>query len=459
MKIYLFAILLLSINTGIKAQLYVQSNAILHVGGEITLYNQDFIRGSGGGSNIEFEPTSNVLFSGNADNIVSGYINFLNLELAKEGTHKVSLQNYNEEVRGQMVFTSGMFDLNNNSLMLGSSGTLVNENENSRIIGPSGGLVKTQLNLNQPNQVNPGNIGATITSTKNLGDVVIDRGYVFAAGLPLNSVQRHYSINFADPGLDNNLNATLKLNYFDAELTGAHEPILVHWKYDDVTSSWVQQGFAQNTTRNTTDNWVQLSDINKLSTWVLAESAVLLPVSFAAFEVICNNNKPVLKWQTTTEINTDRFEIQRSDNGTNWISIGTLHAAGQSNTVRNYSYTDTSKHSVVKMFYRIQSVDFDGYKKYSAIKVSACGSNKDWQVWPNPVQELLTIRLKLDKASKIYIQLYDNKGSLVHNWQKNLLNGTNLFSIEMKGLPTGIYQLVVSQDEGRRRESINILKQ
>lgn len=85
MKKLLINLCLLFSCTIVKAQLYVQSNAILHVGGEITLHNQDFIRGSGGGPNIEFEPASKVLFTGNADNIISGYINFLNLD--REGRY------------------------------------------------------------------------------------------------------------------------------------------------------------------------------------------------------------------------------------------------------------------------------------------------------------------------------------------------------------------------------------
>lgn len=459
MKKYFLIIFFLCSFAGIRAQLYVQSGATLHIGGIVTLQNVDFIRSSSSGPVISFEPGSKVLFTGNADNIISGYIDFLNLEIAKEGNHQVSLQSYNEAVRGQMVFTSGFFNLNNNMLLLGNTGTLINENENSRIIGPTGGAVQARLQLNQPVGVNPGNIGAAITSTQDLGDVIINRGYVYVSPLPPNSIQRYYSINFIDPAKDANLNATLRLHYFDAELTSTDETKLVHWKYDNVSSTWLQQGPSSKITRNADENWAQLTEIGSLSTWTLAESSVILPLEFTRFNVSCENNTAVINWQTATEINTDHFNVQRSLNGTDWMTIATQNAAGQSSSLLNYSYTDPTPASSDRIFYRIQSVDIDGSKSYTPVRTSTCGSGILWQVWPNPVHQQAYISLKLDGVYKAAVRLFDNKGSLVRQWQKGLVRGNNQFSIDMQGLPAGTYHLFITWDEGRGQKSATILKQ
>ncbi|MGN6292530.1 MAG: T9SS type A sorting domain-containing protein [Chitinophagaceae bacterium] len=459
MKKYLFIILFLCSYAGIKAQLYVQSGATLHVGGVVTLQNQDFIRSSPSGSAIAFEPGSKVLFTGNADNIISGYIDFLNLEIAKAGNHQVSLQGYNDAVRGQMIFTSGFFNLNNNMLLLGNTGILINENENSRIIGPAGGAVQARLQLDQPAGINPGNIGAAITSTQNLGEVAINRGYVYTSPLPSNSIQRYYSINFTDPVNDANLNATLRLHYFDAERNGTDETKLVHWKYDDASSTWLQQGPLANITRNADENWVQLTGIGSLSTWTLAESSGVLPLEFSRFNVSCENNAAVINWQTATEINTDHFNVQRSLNGTDWMTIATLNAAGQSSSLLNYSYTDPVPASSDRIFYRIQSVDIDGSKSYTPVRLSTCGSGILWQVWPNPVHQLAYISLKLDGTYKASVRLFDNKGAMVRQWQKGLVRGNNQFSVDMQGLPAGTYHLFITWNEGRGQKSATILKQ
>ena len=360
MKKYVFAILFFYLYTGVKAQLYVQSGATLYIGGTVTLHNEDFIRSSGAGPVISFEPGSNVMFTGNADNIINGNIDFLNIEIAKEGTHQLSLQDYNGEVQGQIVFTSGLFNLNNQTLRLSSTGTLINENENSRIIASTGGTVQASLTLNQPTDVNPGNIGAAITSGKNLGEVVISRSYVDAYPAPSNSIKRYYSINFIDPANDNDLDATLRLSYFDAELNSADETKLVHWKREDLSDTWMQQGPAGNITRNTNEDWVQLSGINSLSNWTLAEASGALPAELTFFNVTCHDNAAVISWQTATEINTDHFEVQRSMNGADgWTTIANQRAAGQSSTLQDYSYTDRAQFSSAKVFYRILSVDAD----------------------------------------------------------------------------------------------------
>jgi Secretion system C-terminal sorting domain len=458
MKRYVFAILLLCLFTGVKAQLYVQGGATLYVGDAVTLHNQDLIRSSGTGPAISFAPGSKLIFTGNADNIINGHIDFLNIEIDKEGAHQVGLQEYTGEVQGQLVFTSGMFNLNNQTLRLGNTGALINENENSRIIGSTGGVVQTTLTLNQPSNVNPGNIGAAITSAKNLGEVVISRTYMDPYPVPSNSIERYYTINFTDPANDDNLDATLRLSYFDAELNSTDETKLVHWKREDLSGTWMQQGPTANITRNTGEDWVQLTHIGSLSNWTLAEGSATLPVEFTFINVACDDNAAIISWQTATEINTNHFEVQRSLNGRDWTTIASQRAAGQSSTLQDYSYTDRAPVSA-KVFYRILSVDTDGQKKYTEVKSSPCGSTENWQVWPNPVQQQLYIRLTTEGAYKTSIQLFDNKGTLVRQWQKNLVRGINQFTVDMQSLAAGTYHLIITPSDNTEQKSAEIIKQ
>lgn len=459
MKQYFFAILFVCTGAGLRAQLYVQSGATLHIGGTITLHNEDFIRSSPSGPAIEFEPDSKVIFTGNADNVISGYINFLHLEIAKEGAHQVSLQDSYEAVQGQMIFTSGYFNLNNNTLLLGGTGLLVNENENSRIIGPTGGTVQARLTLNQPVGINPGNIGAAITSAKNLGEISISRSYVDAYAVAAHSVKRNYSINFSEPANDVDLNATLRLYYFDAELENADETKLVHWKRENFDDMWYQQGSAGEITRNMNEDWVQLSAIGSFSNWTLAETAIATPVELTYFNVVCDHNAAVINWQTATEINTDHYEVQRCTNGTDWVTIAAQKAVGQSKVLQHYSYRDALPVFVGKIRYRVRSVDMDGGSTYSAVKTSACNTGNLWRVWPNPVRQQLNISLVLDSSYSVFLQLFDNRGVQVRQWQKELTSGNNLFSVSMQGLATGAYHLVATWHKGKERLSTKVLKQ
>jgi len=315
------------------------------------------------------------------------------------------------------------------------------------------------MQLNQPNNVNPGNIGAEITSARDLGTVTIDRGYVYSLGLPSKSVQRYYSFNFADPSKDADLDATLRLHYFDAESFNADESKLVPWKFDNVGQVWTEQGPSSSITRNTTDNWLQLTGIPELSTWTLAETAGAVPVTFSSFRIDCEDNISVIRWQTVSESNTHLFAVQRSINGRDWVTIATQNAAGQSNSVQNYSFADQTNNTWGRILYRIKSIDKDGSECFTVVNTTSCGIYNDWHIWPNPVRQHIWVSLSLEKPYKTSVRLLDSKGTLVRHWQKNLLGGYNKFVLDVQDIPKGGYHLLVTWDNGNGQRSDWILKQ
>jgi hypothetical protein len=68
-----------------------------------------------------------------------------------------------------------------------------------------------------------------ISSTAKLGATIIRRGHAIQTGIggTNNSIQRYYDIL---PTNNNNLKATVRISYFDAELNGLAENNLYQWK-------------------------------------------------------------------------------------------------------------------------------------------------------------------------------------------------------------------------------------
>jgi len=52
------------------------------------------------------------------------------------------------------------------------------------------------------------------------------------------------------------------------------------------------------------------------------------------FTASLQKNAALLKWSTAFEQNSDRFEIEKSIDGSNWNKIGTVRAAGNSSTIK-----------------------------------------------------------------------------------------------------------------------------
>lgn len=186
---------------------------------------------------------------------------FFKLEIAKTTNDVQLLKGIN--VSSELKLSGKNLDLGSQiATLTGTSPTLSGENQNSRLITTSTGTVTHTRSLNAPSSLNVANIGAQITTTANLGSTKIDRGHksqTVSAGIT--SINRFYKIA---PTNNSNLNATLRLFYFDAELNGAAESTLEIWRSTNNGTSWskVTTGAI---TRNSTENWVQRTGFSTLT--------------------------------------------------------------------------------------------------------------------------------------------------------------------------------------------------
>lgn len=392
-------------------------------------------------------------FTGTQNNTIAGSNAplFDILEIDKTGSAKISLLR-TINVGSAINFTSGLIDLNNNNLFLQPTALLNGESEISRIIGPGGGYIEITNILNAPSSSNPGNLGAILTSSQNLGSTIIRRGHTAqlnGSGMG-SSILRYYDIL---PANNTALNATLRFQYLDAELNSFDENTVVLWKSSNNTA-WTSQGF---TSRNTSSNYVEKTGIADFSRWTLSSGNNPLPVQFLLFNVRCGGNSVIIIWKTAQEQNTARFTIERSQDGIQWTAIGTVSAAGNSTTERSYLYTDNSPLPGAAM-YRIAEHDMDGRIQYTSIIRSDCGAKDNWKLWPNPVQEMLWVNITTTGASSATIKIFDSKGSLVRSQQNTLLPGSNQLNIDMKNLSSGTYLVTVEWGKGQIQKSVKVIK-
>ena len=225
----------------------------------LTIQNMNLV------NNGYFVPgTGSIKFTGNQNSVISGNsaprINII--EVAKTNGAKVSL-NRTIVVNSSINFISGQLDLNGSNILMTASANISGESEINRIIGPNGGYIEITQDMNAPLSVNTGNLGATITSAANLGTVTIRRGHTPQSGTGLaGSVQRYYSIV---PANNSNLNATLRLKYFDAELNGQNENALVIYQSNNSGTDWTN---LSQSTRNTNANYVEKTGIGSFALFI-----------------------------------------------------------------------------------------------------------------------------------------------------------------------------------------------
>ena len=119
-------------------------------------------------------------------------------------------------------------------------------------------------------------------------------------------------------------------------------------------------------------------------------TVVALPVIIDNYKLIIDNGIQKYSitnvWETSTEINTSHFNIQRSTDGISFETIGNVSAKGAS----IYSFNDQSPLWGGLLYYRLEIVDKNGSKTYSDVKELSI-INYQLSIAPNPSKDYISI--------------------------------------------------------------------
>ena len=174
-----------------------------------------------------------------------------------------------------------------------------------------------------------------------------------------------------------------------------------------------------------------------LNELTISDVPTTLPVTWLSFTGRKQGDVVVLDWSTTTEQNTKDFEIEHSTNTQTWTILGTVVAAGNSNSIRNYTFTHHSpfKGSIYN-YYRIKQRDLDGQFRYSRIVSLVYGEpGADLMVYPNPATTSLMVYLSSDEE----VRITNLAGATI--WKSNLPAGRHQISVAQ--FARGVYLLQV----------------
>jgi len=148
-------------------------------------------------------------------------------------------------------------------------------------------------------------------------------------------------------------------------------------------------------------------------TWTITDGN--LPVELISFTAGTNKSVATLNWETATEINNYGFDIERSDYVSDYVTIGFVEGHGNSNSPKQYSFTDINPVGGRVLIYRLKQIDNDGTYEYSdEIEVEIIPDELAlYQNYPNPFNPNTKIKYQLSKESRVIIKLYDILGSEV----------------------------------------------
>jgi hypothetical protein len=173
-----------------------------------------------------------------------------------------------------------------------------------------------------------------------------------------------------------------------------------------------------------------------------ASSGGALPINISDFTATKNNCTANLNWKTSSEINSDKFEVEVStNNNAVYTTAGTVMAAGSSSTTRSYQYSYVMQPGVT-YFFRVKMVDRDGSFKYSDIRSLNCTGVKGIVIAPNPVLTHFTITGM--ENGKNNVAIYDASGQLI----KAQVIAQSQGEVNISNLHPGFYTVKITGETG-----------
>lgn len=431
--------------THAQTGLVVGSGANMVVTGSpsIVLSNAHFTN-----NGIFTQGNSNLVFTGSTAGSQiggSGTTTLYDLTI-DEATAPMTLMS-NIGVENNMTMMNGNVELNTYDLDLGSTGMLMNESEISRVTGTTGGRVLRMATLNAPNGVNPGNIGAEITTTADLGTTQIVRGHVQQTGLTSGiGIQRYFDIIPA-AGQNAALNATLDFHYFDAELAGLTETDLAMSVKSSPAGWWFMIG---DDGLSTVNNVLTKNAIDTLGRHTLTDELDNpLPLTLLSFTGQLVKNETQLRWNVAQEKDIVKYDVERSADGKKFVKLGSVTATGGP----DYGYTDSEPFNGFT-YYRLRIHETNSNKLTNIVKVRV--SKEDVvNVYPNPVTDKVRIDLYSETEKTVSIKLLDAAGRLVTERTIKCVTGSNSVVWDLSALAQATYYL---QMDGQQSNQIKLIK-
>jgi len=164
-----------------------------------------------------------------------------------------------------------------------------------------------------------------------------------------------------------------------------------------------------------------------------------------------NESDAIVNWATIDEEEIDYFNIQRSENGEDWVTIAKTPTLGSGTTLQQYEYVDKDVYlpgtARAVFYYRLMSVDISGVLDYSQVRVVTFNSpDQEGSViiQPNPAKDKFQFILykPLEAIEGTTYNVVDVAGRIL---KTGYVSGP-VTTVDMSGAASGMYFIRFSKN-------------
>ena len=187
---------------------------------------------------------------------------------------------------------------------------------------------------------------------------------------------------------------------------------------------------------------------------------VTLPISLSLFTGKRDGNNVQLKWITESEINNEYFTLERSYDGKDFVEVGRVDGAGNSNKSKYYYWTDDNPPSG-ECYYRLSQTDYDGRTEtFNTVFIKADTEIdlKHFVISPSAFSQTFNVEVKSAREQKGTLIITSLKGEIIDQADYYLSKGVNTLEYnENKFIKPGMY-IVVFTDDDKNIRCTKVLK-
>ncbi len=184
------------------------------------------------------------------------------------------------------------------------------------------------------------------------------------------------------------------------------------------------------------------------SDFATVQSQTPLPIQLLYFDATPHGDDVICNWATASEINNDRFELERSHENSNFSLVTMVRGfgAGSSTQILSYGYVDEEICTGV-LYYRLKQVDIDGRFTYSnTIAVNCNDARNNITLFPNPANSEINISYPEPQSPAVSVVITDVFGKIIYDRDQVSTKGVNLVRVKTSDFPAGVYYVRVKDN-------------
>jgi hypothetical protein len=176
-----------------------------------------------------------------------------------------------------------------------------------------------------------------------------------------------------------------------------------------------------------------------------------LPITLTDFFASPEKEGINLHWVTESEINFDHFQLERSSDGEEFISIAKVGAKGTVSSRTEYAYLDA--HTFGRNYYRLKCIDLDGSSAFSSVLLVDAGTL--YAVYPNPITDhKFTLEFFDNDPAVTEVILMDQLGRVCYT---KVVNHAHQLMELPESIGPGIYFLKVTKGATHTVQKVSVL--